>query len=299
VLLPQVVVVGSTNTDLVVTVPHLPSPGETVLGGNLRQVAGGKGANQAVAACRLDAAVTFIGRVGRDDYGTQTRLNLQAEGINTQFLTITDGIASGVALISIDAQTGENSIVVAPGANSALTPADIVAATEAFEGAQVVVVSLEIPIEAVQAAIELAKAKQRLVILNPAPARKLSEEILSQIDILTPNEKELNALGGAANLLQAGVKTIITTLGSRGARVETSHGAYLVEAPVVSAVDTVAAGDCFSGALAVELASGSDLRTAVQFAVAAASLKVTRHGAQAGMPTRQQVLDFQKVSVKL
>lgn len=293
-LLPQVIVVGSTNTDLVVTVPHLPSPGETVLGGNLRQVAGGKGANQAVAAARLGAAVTFIGRVGLDDYGTQTRLNLQAEGIDTEYLNITKGIASGVALISIHAQTGENSIVVAPGANSSLGPADIVAAVAAFEAAQVVVVSLEIPIEAVQAAIELAKAKQRLVILNPAPARQLPKEMLSQIDILTPNEKELNALGGVANLLQAGVKTVITTLGSRGARVETSQGAYLIEAPVVTAVDTVAAGDCFSGAIAVELASGSDLRNAVQFAVAAASLKVTRHGAQAGMPTRQQVLEAQK-----
>lgn len=290
---PQVVVVGSCNTDLVVTVPHFAKPGETVLGGDLRQVAGGKGANQAVAAARLGAAVTFIGRVGQDDYGRQTLQNLQAEGIDTNHLQVTPGIASGIALIAVQTGTGENSIVVAPGANSQLSVADMTRASSSIAAASVLVASLEIPLAAVQAAIVLAHGQGCQVILNPAPAQALPKELLNQVDVLTPNEEELEMLGGSRALLAAGVRTVVTTLGARGARVETRHETFLVPTPApVTAIDTVGAGDCFTGALAVELARGSGLKAAVEFAVAAASLKVTRSGAQSGMPTRDQVEEF-------
>lgn len=286
----RVVVIGSTNTDLVVTVPRLPVPGETVLGGDLRQVAGGKGANQAVAAARLGSEVTFIGRVGDDDYGRHTLRNLQSEGIDTQHLRVTSGVPSGTALISVHELTGENSIVVAPGANARLTPEDIAAAAEAIEAAQVVVVSLEIPLDAVRAAVSLARLRGRLVILNPAPAQSLAFELLAQVDVLTPNEQELETLGGISRMLDAGVGTVITTLGARGARLQTTSDTTEIPAPRVTVVDTVAAGDCFTGALAVELARGTDLPSAARFATTAASLKVTQHGAQPGMPTRAEVL---------
>lgn len=289
---PRVVVIGSTNTDLVVTVPHLPVPGETVLGGDLRQVSGGKGANQAVAAARLGGEVVFIGRVGDDDYGRHTLLNLQSEGIDTQHLRVTSGVPSGTALISVHETTGENSIVVAPGANARLTAEDIANSTEAIEAAQVVVISLEIPLDAVRAAVSLARLRGRLVILNPAPAQSLPASLLAQVDVLTPNEKELETLGGISMLLDAGVGTVITTLGAQGARIQTSSDTHQILAPRVTAIDTVAAGDCFTGALAVELARGSDLPTATRFATTAASLKVTRQGAQAGMPTREQVISW-------
>lgn len=287
---PRVVVIGSTNTDLVVTVPHLPVPGETVLGGDLRQVAGGKGANQAVAAARLGGEVVFIGRVGDDDYGRHTLLNLQSEGIDTQHLRVTSGVPSGTALISVHEVTGENSIVVAPGANARVTPDDIALAADSIDAARVVVISLEIPLDAVRAAVSLARLRGRLVILNPAPAQSLPVELLAQVDVLTPNEKELETLGGISRMLDAGVGTVMTTLGARGARIQTSCEILEIPAPRVTAIDTVAAGDCFTGALAVELARGSDLPTATRFATTAASLKVTRQGAQSGMPTREQVI---------
>lgn len=285
---PRIVVVGSTNIDLVVTVPHLAAPGETVLGRDLRQVAGGKGANQAVAAARLGGDVSFIGRVGDDDYGRQMLVNLSAEKIDTRHLRVTAGVASGVALISVSGATGENSIVVAPGANAELTAADIAAASDAFESAQVLLVSLEIPMAAVEAAVSLAKNNGLLVILNPAPAQALSSFLLSNIDVLTPNERELEMLGGAERMLAEGVSTLITTLGARGARLKTHEHEFVIPAPQVTAVDTVAAGDCFTGALAVELGLGVDLVRAIEFANTAAARKVTRHGAQSGMPTRRE-----------
>lgn len=284
---PRIVVVGSTNTDLVVTVPRFPEPGETVLGSDLRQVAGGKGANQAVAAARLGGQVSFVARVGDDDYGRQTIANLQSEGIETTHVLVTPGTASGVALISVQPDTGENSIVVAPGANSRLSVADIAAATDLFKAADVIVVSLEIPLETVQAAIALGRATQRLVILNPAPALPLAPEVLSQVDVLTPNERELKDLGGSSFLLSLGIKTIVTTSGARGARLETKQEKLSLAAPHVVAVDTVGAGDCFTGALAVELGRGKQLQESVKFAIAAASHQVTRHGAQSAMPRRE------------
>lgn len=288
----RIIVVGSTNTDLVVNVPRFPAPGETVLGSDLRQVAGGKGANQAVAAARLGGDVAFIARVGDDDHGRQTLLNLQQEGIDSTHVQVTPGVASGVALISIQPETGENSIVVAPGANACLTPADVLAAERLFSQGSVVVVSLEIPPPTVYAAIELGKRHGCIVILNPAPAQVQQNPLLAMVDVITPNEQEATILGGTEKLLAAGVDRVVTTLGARGARIDSRDSTLQIEAPQCTAVDTVGAGDCFTGALAVELARDTEFIEAVRFAVAAASLKVTRHGAQSGMPRRDEVLAF-------
>ncbi|WP_309707554.1 ribokinase [Armatimonas sp.] len=287
---PKIVVVGSSNTDLVVSVPQIPAPGQTVLGGALQTVAGGKGANQAVAAARLGGDVCLIARVGDDAYGTVARANFEHEGLDTRFVFVTAGVASGVALIAVDQTTGENSIVVAPGANACLRAADIAAASAAFEEAKMVVVSLEIPDEAVFAAVEAGFSRGIPVLLNPAPARALPREILEKLTILTPNQTECEQLGGSEALLAGGVKTLITTLGASGVHLEQlGKSPQRFPAPSVIPVDTVAAGDCFTGALAVELARGEPLDRAIGFACAAAAVKVTRPGAQSGLPYRGQV----------
>ncbi len=289
---PRIVVVGSANTDLVVAVPQVPLPGETVLGGDLSVVAGGKGANQAVACARLGAHVTFIARVGGDAYGESSVRGYRADGIDTTFVLSTPGTPSGVALIAVSA-TGENSIVVAPGANARLTRADILAASDAFDRADAILVSLEVPADAIFAAVEEGFARGKPVIVNPAPARALPPEILAKITLLTPNETEAGFYGGVEALQQLGVKTIVTTLGARGSVIVSLGAAPLfVPAFDVSAVDTVAAGDTFSGALAVKLAEGAQLLDAVRFASGASALKVTRHGAQPGIPTRAEVEQF-------
>ncbi len=289
---PRIVVVGSANTDLVVAVPHIPLPGETLLGGDLSVVAGGKGANQAVACARLGGHVTFIARVGDDTYGENSVRGYEKDGIDTRFVLSTPGTPSGVALIAVSA-TGENSIVVAPGANARLTRADILAASDAFDQADAILVSLEIPADAIFAAVEEGFARGKPVLVNPAPARLLPPEILAKITLLTPNETEAGFYGGVEALQQLGVKTIVTTLGARGS-VIVSLGATPLFVPAfeVSAVDTVAAGDTFSGALAVKLAEGASLPDAVRFASGASALKVTRHGAQPGIPTRAEVEQF-------
>lgn len=303
---PRIVVVGSTNTDLVVSVPHIPGPGETILGGALMTVAGGKGANQAVAAARLGGDVTFIARVGDDDFGRRTLAAFAAEGIVADSVRITPGIASGVALIAVGEGDGENSIVVAPGANALLSPDDIEAAAPAFDAADAVVLSLEVPIETVQRAAEMGAARRVPVVLNPAPARVLPERLLALISVLTPNETEARQIAGraaaddaaadletiATTLLMAGVETAVITLGPSGSLLVTPDGIEHSPAFPVRAIDTVAAGDCFTGALAVELASGRSLRSSVRFASAAAAIKVTRPGAQPGIPARAEVEAF-------
>ena len=289
---PHLVVVGSANTDLVVAVPEIPNPGQTVLGGDVRVVPGGKGANQAVAAARLGAKVTFVARLGDDAYGHASRLGFLAEDIDTRFVFETPGVPSGVALIAV-ASSGENSIVVAPGANARLTEADVRSASDAFDECDLVLVSLEIPADAVFAAIEEAHRRGKPVILNPAPARPIPPDILSKVTILTPNETEVSLYGGVDKLRRMGVKTVVTTLGSRGSVIvghrETPE---FVPAMSVQAVDAVAAGDCFTAALGVRLAEGAALLDAVNFATAAAALKVTRHGAQPGLPSRSEVDGF-------
>lgn len=303
---PNIVVVGSTNTDLVASVPHIPAPGETVLGiGALMTVAGGKGANQAVAAARLGGRVTFVARVGNDAFGSASLEGFRRENIDTAHVTVTPGAASGVALISVAEETGQNAIVVAPGANALLSPEDVEAAAPAFDAAKAIIVSLEVPLEAVARAVEMARARRIPVVLNPAPARPLPPELLAQVSVLTPNEIEAATLVGrgedvddidmeqvAARLLEFGLDAAVITIGAAGALLATPDGVELVPGLPVRAIDTVAAGDCFTGALAVEIASGRSLRDAVRFANAAAALKVTRRGAQPGIPTRADVEEF-------
>ena len=306
---PRIVVVGSTNTDLVTRVAHIPAPGETILGGDLEIVAGGKGANQAVAAARLGGDVTFVARVGDDAFGQTAMAGFAREGLNTDYVTVTPGVASGVALIAVSETTGENSIVVAPGANARLSPEDVDAARAAFDGARAVVISLEVPLETVARAVGAAHARKIPVIINPAPARRLPPDLLAKVSVLTPNESEALLLVGraahadeeasepdvaslATELLATGVGVVVVTLGASGALVATPDGIEHIPTVPVQAVDTVAAGDCFTGALAVELASGRALRDAVRFATAAAALSVTRRGAQPALPTRAEVTAF-------
>jgi ribokinase len=300
----NIVVIGSSNTDLVVRVPHIPAPGETVLGGDMQTVPGGKGANQAVAAARLGANVTFVARVGEDAYGTAAIDHYRQEGLNTTQIFRTPGISSGVALIAVHTDSGENAIVVAPGANALLTPADMDSATESIARADTVVLSLEVPLPTVQRAVEIARANQVPVILNPAPAQILPSELLANVSVLTPNQTEAQQLLGLAHttviepaelaqkLLVLGVGAVVLTLGSAGCLVATAEGIERVSGHRVTAVDTVAAGDCFTAALAVELAQGKSLYAAALFANAAAAVKVTRHGAQPGLPTRANVEAF-------
>jgi ribokinase len=300
---PQIVVVGSSNTDMVVQVPRIPAPGETVLGGQFVMVPGGKGANQAVAAARLGAQVTFVARLGPDAFAEGSLQNFAAAGIDTSFIVRDAEAASGVALIFVDAG-GENAIAVAPGANARLAPEDVDRAEAAIARADVVLLQLEMPIDTVAHAIAVAKRHGRRVILNPAPAQSVPEGLLGQVDILTPNETEAAMLLGdsiaglagiaptAEALLAQGVGIVVVTLGKEGVFVVERGGSYHVPGRRVTAVDTTAAGDTFSGALAVAWAEGRDVRAAVEWATAAAALSVTRRGAQSSLPTRAEVEAF-------
>lgn len=296
----KIVVVGSTNVDMVVKCPNIPRPGETVLGGTFTMVPGGKGANQAVAAARMGGAVTFIARVGSDAFGTQAVEGFRAEGINTDFIRRDDQAAHGVALILVD-EGGENAIAVAPGANSRLTPDDVRTAESAFAECDVVLLQLEVPLQTVHAAATLARKHGKLLILNPAPYLTVPDELLRLVDVLTPNETEAEMLlgggeaglggiaGTAEELLRRGVGCIIVTLGREGVFVVTPETQYHVAGRCMKAVDTTAAGDAFSGALAVGLGEGLEFRAAVRCAVAASALSVTKLGAQSSLPLRADV----------
>ena len=295
---PRVVVVGSANTDMVVRVPHLPGPGETLLGGAFSMGAGGKGANQAVAAARLGAVTTFIGCVGTDSFGDLIALNLENEGIDTQFLIRDPDAATGVALITVDHEFGENIIVVAPGANAKLSPALLDLAAAAIRNADILVCQLEIPMETVHAALQIARSAGVRTILNPAPAQALSDALLSLVSVLTPNQTEAALLldtdfdpsAAAIHLRQRGAENVVVTLGAAGARVVTASENTSVPAfAPEEVVDTTAAGDCFTGALAVALGEGQPLEQAVKFANAAASLSVETEGAQPSLPNRLAV----------
>jgi ribokinase len=292
---PRIVVLGSSNTDLIVRLPSLPRPGETVLGGALLTAAGGKGANQAVAAARAGGAVTFIARVGRDAFGTQARRDLETEDIDVRFVRADARQPSGVALICVSAK-GENSIAVASGANAKLSAKDVLRARAAIRAAAVLVVQLEVPITAVAAGVQLAADSGVPVILNPAPARRLERSLLRRVSILTPNEQEAAALTGARDpgraaraLLAAGVGTVIVTLGARGALLVTPEYERLIPGFRVRAIDTTAAGDVFNGALAAALAEGQSLPVGVRFANAAAALSVAKLGAQLSAPKRPAI----------
>ncbi|MCW3061738.1 MAG: ribokinase [Capsulimonas sp.] len=296
---PRVVVVGSSNIDMVARVARLPGPGETVLSDRFEMVAGGKGANQAVAAARLGAQVTFVARVGADVLGDQAIAGFQADGVDTTYVVQDETAPTGVALIGVDAARGENSIIVAPGANANLSPADVEAAVETIREADILVCQLETPLETVKTALTIARRAGVATVLNPAPAQTLSADLLALVDILTPNETEAALLIGdthaspqeAARLLRAlAVGRVVITLGAAGALVCDDEGETMILGRrVETVVDTTGAGDCFTGALSVALAEGKDLRQAAEFAGAAAALSVAKPGAQLSMPTRSEV----------
>jgi ribokinase len=301
----SLLVVGSSNTDMIIKLDRIPRPGETLLGGEFVTAAGGKGANQAVGAARAGGAVTFIARVGQDMFGEQAVAGFVRDRINVDFVFRDKTAPSGVALIFV-AKDGENSIAVASGANGRLSPADVKKARRAFAGAAVLVMQLETPLPTVQAAADLAAAHGVRVILNPAPARPLPDRLLRRVSILTPNEREAELLTGikvdsdsaaataAAGLRARGVDTVILTLGARGAFVATADTRELVPGFKIKPVDTTAAGDIFNGALAVALAEGQPLTDAVHFANAAAALSVTKMGAQPSAPKRKDIERFLK-----
>ena len=297
----RIVVVGSTNMDMVVHAHRLPLPGETVLGGDLIMAAGGKGANQAVAAARLGARVTFIARIGRDMFGKQALENFRREGLDPRYIIEDPDAPSGVALITVG-PAGQNIITVAPGANNRLLPEDITRAAEVFSPARVVILQLETPIETVLQAARQAKATGAFVILNPAPAPTipLPAELYQLIDLITPNETEAHILTGESSpesaarvLLDRKVASVIITLGKDGALLANgSQPLERIPGFSVKAVDTVAAGDCFNGALACALAEGQSLPQAIRFSHAAAAVSVTKPGAQPSLPTRNEVEAF-------
>jgi ribokinase len=290
----EIAVVGSINMDISVPVGSIPIPGETVLGGDALWSGGGKGANQAVAAARLGREVAMVGCVGSDAAGSDLLKRLQKDGIDISDVSILDGVASGLALIAVDTNIGENSIVVSPGANAQLTPG-LVAQCSALASAKVVLLQLEVPVGAVAAA---AVAANGIVILNPAPAHPASHQLLSGVDVVVPNEHELAAmaetgpLDNADQLLAAatsldGDADVVVTLGSAGALVVPRRrpaGHFFLEAQKVTAVDTTAAGDSFCGALADALARDENLRSAVEWAIRVAALTVQSHGAQDSLP---------------
>jgi len=299
----NIIVVGSSNTDMIIKVPRIPKPGETVLGGTFTTAAGGKGANQAVAAARAGGNVTFIASVGNDVFGRQAIKNFQTDKINIDHIKMYEDSPSGVALIFVD-EKGENSIAVASGANALLSPDDIHAAKSGFENAGVLVLQLETPIESVNEAVLLAQQNNILTILNPAPAQPLSDALLKYVTIITPNETEAELLTGipvdseqaakkaADILLSKGVKTVLITMGVKGSFIATENYSKMVPAFKVEAVDTTAAGDVYNGALAVAVSEGKELYDAVVFANAAAALSVTKLGAQPSSPYEYEIEAF-------
>ncbi len=296
----KIVVIGSSNTDMVIKMERIPKPGETILGGKFNTAAGGKGANQAVAAARAGGDVVFVARVGNDMFGEQAVDGFKKENIDVKNVLTDTTEPSGVALIFVD-EKGENSIAVASGANANLSVEDVQNAREEILSANVVLMQLETPIDSIRAAAKIAKEKNVKIILNPAPAQTLDDELLSMLDILTPNETEAELLTGievkdldsakqaGKILLDKGLKTVIITLGSQGALLVTANETELIEGFKVNPIDTTAAGDTFNGTLATGLAEGKDLKNAIRFANAAGALSVTKLGAQPSAPSYEDI----------
>jgi ribokinase len=301
---PGIVVVGSLNADLTVRVPRFPAPGETISGDGFAIVAGGKGANQAAAAGRLGGRVAMIGQVGDDAHGMLLRDALNAAGVDTRLVAIDEAAATGVAVITIDAH-GENEIVLAAGANGTFAPERLAPALGALRAARVVLLQLEIPLGTVMRAAADARSAGAIVVLDPAPAVRIQDQLLVLADYVTPNERELALLAGgtptgddtpfedvdamARVVLARGAARVLVKLGARGARLVALDTVQSWPARLVHAVDTTAAGDAFNGALAVALIEGASVDQAVRFATIAASISVTRAGAQPSLPTRTEV----------
>jgi ribokinase len=306
---PKIVVIGSVNTDMIIRTARLPKHGETVLGDNFIQSRGGKGANQAVAAARLGADVTFVARLGRDHFGQDAIDAYEKEGINTKYIVWDEEASTGVALIMIDKE-GEDIICVAPGANGKLSPEDVSNAEEAIKSTNCVLLQLEIPMKTVEFAIKLASKYHVRVVLNPAPMAMLSEDLLERVDVLTPNETEAAMLTGnnvshprdLAFIVKTkfNVKNVIVTMGKEGAAISSEQNPGVIEVPSypVEAVDATGAGDAFNGGLAVALAQGNNLENAVRYANAVGALATTSESAQSSLPTAQEVEAFLKRILK-
>lgn len=296
----KIIVVGSANTDMVVKTEKLPLPGETKLGGTFFMNAGGKGANQAVAAARLGGHVTLVAKVGNDIFGKQTIDVLKKESIETGYVFIDESTPSGIALIMVNKE-GENCIVVAPGANANLLTADIEKVKNIGE-AEIILMQLEIPMETIAAVVRNAKANGQRVIINPAPAQKLEAELLNGLFLIIPNETEASLLTGitvedeatasqaAGIFLNKGVQNVIITLGKQGAYFQNDTLKFKINAPIVQALDTTAAGDTFCGSIAVAITEKMDWEKAIKFAVVAASISVTRLGAQSSIPYKKEIV---------
>lgn len=297
---PKVVVIGSCNTDMVVKANRLPVPGETVLGGTFYMNPGGKGANQAIAASRLGAEVTFISKIGYDLFGLQALEIYKSEKINTEFIFTDPKSPSGVALISVDS-FGENSIIVAPGASRSLSEEDINKAEEKIKKADIILMQLEVPIETAEYAATIANKYGKKVILNPAPASTLSDTFLRNVHTILPNRIEAEMLSGikvmdiesahraAKTIGDKGIENVVITLGKDGAYVKEKDKYVMIPARQVKTVDTTGAGDVFCGAFSVYLSEKHSLTEAVEFANAAAAIAVTRIGAQSAIPYKMEV----------
>lgn len=296
----RIIVIGSSNTDMVIKSKKLPSPGETILGGTFLMNPGGKGANQAVAAARLGGNVTFVTKTGNDMFGTEALHIFDNENIDTRYIIKDAKNPSGVALINVD-ENGENSIVVAPGSNGTLSAYDIKDEVFETDPSDLYLMQLEIPVSTVEFVAQKAAGKGNRVILNPAPARHLSDDLLSCLYLITPNETEAELLTGikvhdvataekaALILHNKGVQNLIITMGVSGAYILSGALSKVVPVIPVKAIDTTAAGDVFNGALAVAISEGQELEDAVRFANKAASISVTRMGAQASAPYRNEI----------
>lgn len=305
----KLVVVGSSNMDLVISLPRIPLIGETVLGGKSNMIFGGKGANQAVAAIRAGGDIGYIAKVGCDLFGENMINHFQKEGFSTDLILTDEKEPTGIAQIFVS-EKGENSIAVAPGANMTLLPKDIVPFTDLIGNSNVVLLQLETPLETVEYIADIAYKNEVKLILNPAPAQKLNNDLLKKVWLLTPNETEASLLSGievidkasalksAEYFLKKGVRNVIVTLGEKGCLLSNSSGTEHFSAYKATAVDTTAAGDVFNGTLAVGIANDKSFENAIDFAAAAAAISVSREGAQSSIPNQIEINDFINASKK-
>jgi len=295
----KVLVIGSLNMDMVVSVKNIPQIGETVLASSIEESGGGKGANQAVACARFGAQTYMLGSIGNDHNGKILKENLDREGINTKGIKVQDNDRTGMAWIALD-DDGNNSIVVIPGANNSFTIEDIDKNEEILREADIILIQMEIPLDVVEYAVNKASKNGSFIILNPAPARVLSKDLLTKIDIITPNKTELDILTKDSNLttnydkskylIDLGVKNVICTLGEYGALFVNKEENILFGPYKVNAIDTTGAGDCFNGVLAAEIYKGNDIVQSIKNAIIASAISVTKKGAQLSMPKLQDIV---------